>query len=189
MKHTAAELLARLPAKRRAFVERSLVHRNASLAYTEAYGKTGRTAESNGSRLLRKAEVRAAIAAASTEIAAKAGVDAERVERELAHVAFSNINDYEIDALGNVKLADGAPRDAMRAVSSIKRRVESDKDGKTVVSTELRLWDKPVALGMLGKHLPGFFPNEPQKHEVEFSYAKIVAAAAARRAQRKVEVK
>ena len=44
----------------------------------------------------------------------------------------------------------------MRAVSSIKRRIRVDTDGNVTRYIELRLWDKPAALRMLGQHVGMF---------------------------------
>ena len=153
---SAAEFLAGLPAKRRAFVEEYLKHLNASKAYTQAYGRKGQTAEVNGCKLLRGAKVRAAVDAAIAKRSERTGLDQDDVLRELALLARSSITHYVIDDYGHVSLADDAPAAAMRAVSSIKRIVRADENGNTTVTTELRLWDKVASLQMVGKHLGMF---------------------------------
>jgi hypothetical protein len=73
---------------------------------------------------------------------------------EIGLVAFSDITHYEIDTSGNVKLAEGAPPGAMRAVSSIKKKVTQHTNtvGRqwTTTEVELRLWPKTAALQMAG---------------------------------------
>ena len=73
--------------------------------------------------------------------------------QELAIVGLSDITHYAIDALGNVALTEGAPQWAMRAVSSIKKRIHYDKEGNATISTELTLWGKLGALRMAAQHL------------------------------------
>jgi phage terminase small subunit len=71
---------------------------------------------------------------------------------ELARLGQSDVTHYVIDDAGNFALADGAPQDAMRAVASVKRRVTFDSEGGRTVHVEFRLWDKPSALQMMGRH-------------------------------------
>jgi len=86
-------------------------------------------------------------------------VDA-RVLEELALIGMSDLRHYTIDDDGHVSLADGAPESAIRAVSSLKRKVRTrtDRDGNTEreVDAEIRLWDKPRGLDMIGKYLAMF---------------------------------
>lgn len=78
-------------------------------------------------------------------------MEQDDVLTELRVLGKSSIEHYVIDDSGEFSLAEGAPEDAMRAVSSYKRRV-TEKDGVTTVYVEFRLWDKPAALNMMGRH-------------------------------------
>lgn len=115
-----------------------------------AVGRAKQTACS----LLKKPAVQALIAAGKAARSQRTQVTADRVLEELALVAFSNIDHYEVDAeTGRVTLAEGAPRAAKRAISSVKYRVITTKAGVTTRETELRLWSKDTAIGNAMKHL------------------------------------
>ena len=150
---------ARLTARQAAFVQEYLVDLNGKQAAIRA-GYTASSSEVTASRLLRNAKVDEAIRAAQQARAMRVEVEQDRVLRELALLALSNVAHYHIDDDGLVTLADGAPEEAMRAVASLKRkrRVTTDKDGRETVEvdTELRLWDKPGSIRMAGQHLGMF---------------------------------
>lgn len=76
----------------------------------------------------------------------------QEILQELAIVGLSNILHYAIDDLGNVALTADAPPYAMRAVSSIKKRIRHDESG-TTITTEITLWSKLSALRMAAQHL------------------------------------
>lgn len=85
--------------------------------------------------------------------ATKSGVTKDRVLRELAAMAFSSIKDYVIDDAGNLSLAPGAPRNAMAAVASIKRKAWDDGEGGHTVEVEFKLWGKAEPLKLVGRHV------------------------------------
>lgn len=74
----------------------------------------------------------------------------------------SRIDHYIVDDDGQVQLAEGAPDGAMAAIQSIKRKktVKETKDGELIVTydVEIRLWDKPASLKLMGRHV-GLFPD------------------------------
>jgi phage terminase small subunit len=129
------------------FVEEYLIDLNAYAALKRA-GYSEHTAKHQGYRIVHLPAVAQAIKAAMERRAAKMELTQRRVLQELKALAFSDIGNYQADASGHVKLAPGAPPDAMRAVSSIKR-----KPGSFGVEVEIRLWDKPGTLKLAGKHL------------------------------------
>lgn len=145
----------KLTAKQEAFVREYLVDLNATQAAIRA-GYSANMAGRIGHQLLEKTRVADAIATAQQERIQRTEVSADNVIRELAVLGFSDIRHYVIDDQGHVSLVPRAPDEAMRAVSSLKRKVRqtTDKDGKTTTEyeTELRLWNKPDALKMLGQH-------------------------------------
>src|SRR3990167_586803 len=100
-------------------------------------------------RTLKIPHVAAAIRAAMDERSKATLVDQYAVVRELMCLGFSSIDHYRVNPDGTVSLTDDAPPDAMRAVASVKRKVGADGSDEV----ELRLWDKPAALKMLGQHL------------------------------------
>jgi phage terminase small subunit len=134
------------------FVAEYLVDLNATQAAIRA-GYSAKTASQQGARLLGNAKVAAAIAERQAARAERTGITQERVLEELALLAFSDLEHYEVADNGEVTLAPGAPRGAMRALSSIKRRISTDKDGSVTREVELKLWDKPGPLKLAGRHV------------------------------------
>ena len=61
---------------------------------------------------------------------------ADDVLRELQVLGQSDIRHYQFDAKEGVKLAEGAPESAMRAVSSVKSRRRTDETGAAIESLE-----------------------------------------------------
>jgi phage terminase small subunit len=110
-----------------------------------------------GDLLLRNPLVCAAIEEEIDHRAKSAYVTASRVLVELAIVGQSSLEDYVLTEDGRVVLAPGAPREAMRAVSSVERKVTVTTDDagneRRVIDTKIRLWDKTRALELLAKHL------------------------------------
>jgi phage terminase small subunit len=152
---------------RERFVAEYLIDLNATQAAIRA-GYSEKSARAQGSRLLTKADVLAAIEQAQEARQARTEITQDRVLEELAVVGFSSVWDYAIDDDGNVMLTETARPEAIRAVSSIKRkrRVIKQEDGDDIVEveTEIRLWDKPGVLRLAGQHLGMFV----EKREVTF---------------------
>ena len=73
-------------------------------------------------------------------------------------LALSNISHYVVTDEGQVTLVEGAPENAMAAVQSIKRKTRVHYDTKTGAElyreydVELRLWNKPEPLKLMGRH-------------------------------------
>jgi phage terminase small subunit len=144
-----------LTSKQERFVQEYLVDLNATQAAIRA-GYSEKTAYSIGQENLRKPEVLAAITQAQEERAKRTEITQDVVLKELALLSLSNVKHYQIDDEGHVKLVDGVPEEANRAVSSIKRKVIRGKDGQVTYETILTLWDKPACLRMCGQHLGMF---------------------------------
>jgi phage terminase small subunit len=72
----------------------------------------------------------------------------ERVVQEIAHLAYSNIDDYEF-VNGKLCAKPDAPEGAMRAVASWRQKIRPD--GGTEI--EIKLWSKPEALKLAGQTL------------------------------------
>lgn len=156
-----------------AFVDRyfATLPRNATKAYQEVYGGSESVAGTCGARLLKDARIVELIAQREKAIAAPFKLKAGKIRREIAALAHSDLRHYRIDDAGEVVLAEGAPADAMRALSrvKIKRRTipQSDDKGNALppiveVEADLYLWDKPSALrlaaqirGMVVKRVGG----------------------------------
>jgi phage terminase small subunit len=140
------------------FVAEYLVDLDATAAAIRA-GYSEKNASSLGYQLLQKSTVQAAVEAGRRKLMVTTEITQERVLSELARLAFSDVTHYDVDEHGNVKAAEGAPKGAMRAISSIKRKVFTDKDGNVSREVEIKLWDKPGPLRLAGKHV-GLFQEK-----------------------------
>jgi phage terminase small subunit len=146
-----------------AFVREYLVDLNATQAYIRA-GYSPRTAGSASGDLLRHRLVAAHIARGMAARAARVQVTADGVLSEMSLLAHSDISHYVITDDGQVKPAEGAPEGCMRAVAGIKKktRIIRDREGQEVgreYEVEVRLWDKPQPLKLMGRHV-GLFPDK-----------------------------
>jgi phage terminase small subunit len=140
------------------FVEEYMLDLNGTQAAIRA-GYTQRNASVIATQLLSKPLVHDAVQVAEAEYLRRAGVRALAVLQELTRLGFSDITHYAIDDNGDVALAENAPPHAMRAVSSIKKKIRkvSTEDGEHVTyETEIKLWNKNDALDKLGQHLKLF---------------------------------
>jgi phage terminase small subunit len=121
------------------------------------------SASVSGARLLARARVKAAIQILMEQRNARIGMTADSVVQEMALLSHSDITHYIVDDSGNVQLAAGAPANAMRAIQSIKRKktVREDKAGTVTITydVEIKLWDKPSPLKLMGKQ-HGLFPDK-----------------------------
>ena len=142
--------------KQQLFCEEYLIDLNATQAAIRA-GYKPESAGSVGSENLKKPEIRARIDKAMAERSKRTGVNADRVVRELARVAFVNASDV-ID-MNKATVLNDASRDDMAAIASVKVKVIPGEDGDGV-EREIRLADKLKALELCGKHL-GMFKDSP----------------------------
>ena len=144
-----------LSARQRAFVSEYVIDRNATQAAIRAgYGKG-----EYGRQLVTKPHVRAAIDAELDRMAAETGVTAERVIKELARLAFSDVRDLASwsGQLATVKDSDEISDDAAAAIQEV---------GMTPSGIKLKLVDKRAALEALGKHLGIFERDNAQQAPV-----------------------
>ena len=149
--------------RREVFCREYLVDFNGTRAAVAA-GYSKRTARFKAHDLLQEPNIQQRITQLKDERVDRLQIKADDVLRELAHIGFSNVTNYQLDDSG-VTLAEGASQDAMKAVAGIKRRSFIDRQGCHHVEVEFKLWDKVKALEDLGKHL-GLFqeqvgPQEP----------------------------
>ena len=148
--------------RQRRFVAEYLKDLNATAAYKRAgYEGDDNVCAVEGARLLRNPKVAEAIGFAEYQRAKRLHVKADEVLHELVLLYSSDITHYEIDDQGEVSLAPHAPKDAMRAVQSMKKKVTPTEFGN-IIETEIKLWNKPAALKMGGEHL-GIFAKRDDK--------------------------
>lgn len=138
--------------KQKRFIEEYLIDLNATQAAIRA-GYSPDTAYSIGNENMKKPEIKAKIDKAMAERSKRTGVNADRVVRELAKIAFVNADDV-IDA-DTATLKPDAAREDTAAIQSVKVKTFGE-DG---LEREIKMADKLKALELLGKHL-GMFKDK-----------------------------
>ncbi len=138
------------------FADNYLHTLNATKAYLAVRPNvTRRTAEANGHRLLRKAEVARYIEQQQQAIREAASIDIQRVVQELAHIATFDPR----------KLFDGDGRpvpitklepSAASALAGVEVSAQTGPGGETSRVLKYRFADKSAALDKLMKHLGGY---------------------------------
>lgn len=138
--------------KQKRFVEEYLIDLNATQAAIRA-GYSPDSAKEIGSENLTKPNIANAIDQVLAERSRRTGVNADRVVRELAKIAFVNAKDV-ID-FDSATLTANADNDDTAAIQSVKVKTFGE-DG---LEREIKLADKLKALELLGKHL-GMFKDK-----------------------------
>ena len=138
--------------KQKRFVEEYLIDLNATQAAIRA-GYSPDSAKEIGSENLTKPDIAKAVDQAIAERSRRTGVNADRVVRELAKIAF--VNAGEVVDLDTALLMDKISDDDMAAIQSVKVKTFGE-DG---IEREVKLADKLKALELLGKHL-GLFKDK-----------------------------
>ncbi len=147
--------------KQKIFVEEYLIDLNASRA-ARAAGYSPKTAGVIGHDLLKNPKIRDQIAKAMQKRAERTQVTQDRVVKELARIAFSDIRSFVrwsgqgVEILPSYTLTD----DDAACVSEV-----SQVDTQYGTTIKFKLHDKKSALEMLGRHLGMFV--EKHKHTVE----------------------
>lgn len=147
------------------FVAEYLTELNATKAAIAA-GYSKKTARQQGARLLTVVYIANAVKEAMAARAERTGITQDRVLLELEQLAFSNIDHYIVDDNGRVELREGAPADAIKAISRVKHKkttkeIPQGKGDPLVITeheVEIALWDKPTTLKLAGRHV-GLFPE------------------------------
>lgn len=138
-----------MTAKQKRFCEEYLIDLNATQAAIRA-GYSPDSARQSGADNMKNPYIRAHIDRTMAERSKRTGVNADRVVRELAKIAFVNASDV-IDADDATLKADAVPED-LAAIQSVKVKTFGE-DG---LEREIKLADKLKALELLGKHLGMF---------------------------------
>lgn len=152
--------------KQKRFVEEYLIDLNGAQAAIRA-GYSPDTARTIASELLTKPDIRRAVDRAQAERSKRTGVSQDRIIRELARIAFSNLPDIVDPFDGSVITSAG--RDDMACIQSIKVKVT---EGST--EREVKLCDKMRALELLGKHL-GMFKDKLEISGLDAEKSKLEA--------------
>lgn len=157
-------------------------HFNATKAYQLTYECDYKTANSNGSRLLVNASVRAEIRRLKAEMQNELFVSAGDIAREYLKMAFADITDFLAFGSKEVQIygedgeplidLDGIPE--MRTVSYVEFKDHSEVDGTMIQEVKqgkdgvsLKLYDKQKALQELDKRLLSMDELKVQKLKAE----------------------
>lgn len=151
--------MAKLTAKQKRFVEEYLIDLNATQAAIRA-GYSPNSARDIGSENLTKPHIRARVDEALAERSKRTGINADRVVRELARIAF--VNAADVINFDSATLSENASEDDTAAIASVKVKTIPTDAGEGV-EREIRICDKLKALELLGKHL-GMFNNDPESN-------------------------
>jgi phage terminase small subunit len=137
-----------LTAQQQRFVDEYILDPNATQAYRRAFGtKSYWSAATEGRKLLKNPQIKREIAAARTAQQRRTRVTADRVLREVARLAFSDI-DHVMD------LTDPAnPRLKPRSDIPHEARVAIQEVARTKHGVRVKLADKNVALDKLMRRL------------------------------------
>ncbi len=136
----------KLPAKQGRFVEEYVIDFNAAAACVRA-GYSKRGAQQQGSRLLLNVVIQAAIARRAREVTAAAGVEAERVVRELARLGFSDMRSVaEWDGDTGLRILDSSELsdDAASIIKTLTQtetvtRLRGDRRDEELVTRRLSI--------------------------------------------------
>lgn len=151
--------MAKLTAKQKRFIEEYLIDLNATQAAIRA-GYSPHSARDIGSENLTKPHIRARVEEALAERSKRTGINADRVVRELARIAF--VNAADLINFETATIAEGASEDDTAAIASVRVKTIPTDAGEGV-EREIRICDKLKALELLGKHL-GMFNNDPESN-------------------------
>lgn len=144
--------MRKLTPKQRRFVEEYLVDLNATQAAIRA-GYSRKTAASQGERLLRNVEVKAAIQAAMKARQERTEITQDRVIAELAKIAFGDQRRVMTWGPTGVKLRDSNELTGEEAAIVAEVSESVTATGGTL---KLKTHDKVGALKLLGEHLGMF---------------------------------
>lgn len=141
----------KLTAKQRRFVDEYITHNLNATKAALAAGYSEATAYSQGSRLLKNVEIRAAIEGHL----AVAGMRAQEVLLRLTEHARADIGDLWDETLGGINWATARRKGLTRLIKKIKRKTTYRTVGDETIETveeDFELYDAQHALELLGKH-------------------------------------
>jgi phage terminase small subunit len=140
-----------LTPKQRRFIAEYLKDTNATQAAIRA-GYSPKTAEQQGSRLLRNVQVAEAVKTKTEKQLAKAEITAERVLQEIGRIAFLDIRGL-FDEKGRFKAAHQLDDDTAHAIAELIVLKENliAGDGRSDQVWKLKPADKLAALTLLAK--------------------------------------
>ena len=146
-----------LTARQTAFVSEYLIDLNGTQAAIRA-GYSPTSAAEVASEALRNSKIVDAIERGKAQRLSRVQMTQDTVLHEMSLLSHSSLEHYYVDDDGQVRPTEDAPDGAMRALQSIKKktRIFRDKDGNETgreYDVEVRLWNKPEPLKLMGKHV------------------------------------
>lgn len=150
-----------LSPKQLRFVDEYLIDLNATQAAIRA-GYSPNVAGEMGCENLKKPNVRKLIDIQMAERAKRTGINADRIVREIAKMAF--VNPLDVINIKDATVKDGINNDDAAAISSVKVKIIPTEDGE-IVEREIKLSDKTRNLELLGKHV-GMFKDDSKYKDV-----------------------
>lgn len=174
-------------AKQALFVAEYRKDLNATQAAIRA-GYSAKTAASQGERLLRNAEIAAAVAEKTQQQLDRADLTADRVLEEMRRLGFSNVQDL-FDEHGDLRPIHLLTREQAACISSLEvvMKNATSGDGKIDRVLKIKIWDKPKVMEMLGKHFA--LLTERVHHTADDQLIDALLAGRQRAAQRKATKK
>ena len=154
-----------LTAKQGRFVAEYLIDLNATQAAIRA-GYSKKTADKQGSQILGKPSIAAAISEAKAKRSERTGITQDRVLAELAKIGFSDLRKTMTDS-GHLLNPGDWDDETAGAIASLEVVIspgsETDEGGRRIPEHvhKIKTWDKLSALEKLGKHLGMFGGDGP----------------------------
>jgi phage terminase small subunit len=128
---------------------------NATAAYQRVYPRSGEAAaRRSASELLTNPDVARRLEVLRAALADQTGVETERIIGELKTLGFSDIRRL-VDAQGRLLPVQQWPDEAAACVASIEvvtKTIPGSNPVEVVYVHKIRMWDKPVALKLLGQY-------------------------------------
>lgn len=144
-----------LTPKMRAFVDEFVIDFNGAAAARRA-GYSAKTARAIAAENLTKPDIQEAIRKKLSERAEDCEIKSERVLKELAAIAFSDVGNV-IDFTGTeyrFRSPVTVPESARRSIASLKlKRLAGGDESEPAEVLEIKFWDKVDALRQLAQHL------------------------------------
>ena len=142
-----------LTPKQQRFVAEYLIDLNATQAAIRC-GYSAKTAKQQGSRLLTHVDIQAAVAEKATRQLETVDLSATRILEEMRRLALADVRGL-FDEHGNLRPLHLLTDEQAASVAGVEVIIKNAKagDGQTDTVHKIKVWDKPKALEMLGKHL------------------------------------
>ncbi len=159
-----------LSRKQAQFVAEYLVDLNAGAAAIRA-GYSPKSAETNGPRLLRNAQIAAAVRAGQARHLETADLTAVRVLEEYRRLAFADTRQF-FDEHGNAKAIKDLSAEQGSQLAGFEVLIKNAKAGDGITDTihKFKLWDKTRALEALAKHFGLLTERIDMQGEIAFKW-------------------